>query len=522
MILKTDGTLWACGSNSSGQLGDGTKLGDGTYTDRITPVQVMSGVASVVAGSSHTMILKTDGTLWACGNNSVGQLGDWKTNSSTPRQVMSGVASVTAGVAHTMILKNDGTLWACGLNKDGQLGDGTTTNSSTPKQVMSGVASVAAGYSHTMILKTDGSLWTCGYNRYGQLCDGTTIDSYTPIKIAERGNVAVTDITLDKTSLSLGVGESYRLTATVLPSNASQDVTWSSEDETIATVDEFDGTVTGVKAGTTTIGAVTDDGMHVAICQVTVTGDDSDTPGTEPQDEEFTDISQMDNVLYIEETEVTPGSQVVLSVKMKNTGRTIQSFGFNLHLPTGFSFVKDSNGKVLCGLSPERISDESEFFKYADIVEDGSLKVVVTGLDDAIISGNDGEVYQVTIKADDNANTGTHPLIMKNVTVTDIYVNPENYEHLVYPLVVPDYMLGDADGSRALDVSDLTTVVNYMFKHFDRLPPKFNFKAADVAKPKGDLDVSDLTGIVNLMFHGTISRPKNMRKRNKTINKIPQ
>ena len=129
-----------------------------------------------------------------------------------------------------------------------------------------------------MILKTDGSLWTCGYNRYGQLGDGTTIDSYTPIKIAERGNVAVTDITLDKTSLSLGVGESYRLTATVLPSNASQDVTWSSEDETIATVAEFDGTVTGVKAGTTTIGAVTDDGMHVAICQVTVTGDDSDDP----------------------------------------------------------------------------------------------------------------------------------------------------------------------------------------------------------------------------------------------------
>lgn len=241
----------------------------------------------------------------------------------------------------------------------------------------------------------------------------------------------------------------------------------------------------------------------------------------EDASEPDTDISEMDNVLYVENTEVTPGSQVVLSVKLKNTIKTIQSFGFNLYLPDGFSFVKDDNGKVVCGVSSERISDENEFLKKADIVDDGSLMVVATGLD-ATINGNDGEVYRVTIQADEDILPGTYPLLLKKVTVTDVNVDPANYNCIKSSLIVPEYMLGDADGSRALDVSDLTTVVNYMFKHYDRLPKKFNFKAADVAKPVGELDVSDLTGIVNLMFYGTINRPQKAKATNNKNNNEPQ
>ncbi len=178
MILKTDATLWACGLNDCGQLGDGTT------TNRSTPVQIMTGIASVSAGSAHTMILKTDGTLWACGYNYNGQLGDGTTtNQSTPVQVMTGVASVAAGTFHTMILRTDGALWACGWNNGGQLGDGTTTQRLSPVQVMTGVASVLVGDLHTMILKTDGSLWACGWNGYGQLGDGTTTNQSTPVQV---------------------------------------------------------------------------------------------------------------------------------------------------------------------------------------------------------------------------------------------------------------------------------------------------------------------------------------------------
>ncbi len=77
------------------------------------------------------------------------------------------VAAVAAGAIHTMILKTDGTLWATGKNDYGQMGDGTTSDRFTPVQVMTNVAAVAAGNAHTMILKTDGTLWATGWNSYG-------------------------------------------------------------------------------------------------------------------------------------------------------------------------------------------------------------------------------------------------------------------------------------------------------------------------------------------------------------------
>jgi alpha-tubulin suppressor-like RCC1 family protein len=178
MILKSDGTLWATGSNFYGELGDGTT------TNRLSPIQIMNAVSAVSAGNGYTMILKNDSTLWAMGYNVFGQLGDGTTtNRLTPVLIMTGVKTVSAGDTHTMIVKNDGTLWGTGTNGSGQLGDGTTTDKSSPVQVLNGVSAVDAGGSHTMILKTDGTLWATGYNASGQLGDGTTTDKKIPFQV---------------------------------------------------------------------------------------------------------------------------------------------------------------------------------------------------------------------------------------------------------------------------------------------------------------------------------------------------
>ena len=177
-ILKSDNTLYACGSNGNGELGDGTR------TDQFGPVQVMSDVQSISAGANYSFILKTDNTLWACGDNSSGQLGDGTTGVGLiPKQVMSGVKSMACGVWHSLILKTDGTLWTCGDNDNGQLGDGALTDQLFPKQVMSGVKSMDGGYDHSLILKLDGTLWACGGNLYGQLGDGTTTNRPTPVQV---------------------------------------------------------------------------------------------------------------------------------------------------------------------------------------------------------------------------------------------------------------------------------------------------------------------------------------------------
>lgn len=178
LFIKPDGTLWAFGANSSGQLGDGTT------SDKHTPIKVMNNVAMVSAGARHTLIVKIDGTLWACGANGHGQLCDGtKTDRKQPVKIMENVASASAGLWHTLILKTDGTLWACGSNEYGQLCDGTTDDKTLPVKVMENVAFVCAGSTNSFIIKTDGSLWACGDNRVGNLGDGTTESKSTPVKI---------------------------------------------------------------------------------------------------------------------------------------------------------------------------------------------------------------------------------------------------------------------------------------------------------------------------------------------------
>ena len=71
MAARSDGTVWAWGDNRVGELGDGTT------TDRLAPVQVtgLTGVTQVAAGCTHSLALRSDGTVWAWGANGAGQLG---------------------------------------------------------------------------------------------------------------------------------------------------------------------------------------------------------------------------------------------------------------------------------------------------------------------------------------------------------------------------------------------------------------------------------------------------------------
>lgn len=185
VALKTDGSLWAWGYGGLGQIGNGT------YTTNFNPPQQI-GVAknwqTIVTGHGYTVALKTDGTLWAWGNNFSGQLGNGTTfDKNIPTQV--GTASdwqtVVAGMHHTVALKKDGTLWAWGKNSLGELGDGTTTNSRSPKQIGTATdwKTIAAGSDHTIAIKTDGTLWIWGDNTSGALGDGTTVTKNVPTQI---------------------------------------------------------------------------------------------------------------------------------------------------------------------------------------------------------------------------------------------------------------------------------------------------------------------------------------------------
>ena len=154
MIIKTDGSLWGFGRNDAGQLGDGTT------TNRNTPTMIISsGVAQVACGHKHTLVLKTDGSLWTFGQNSYGRLEMEIQLIKIRGRFCFGCFPSVCWVLSLFSLKDRWESWAFGRNHNGQLGNGNTTNLSTPTQILtSGVSKIAAGGYFSLISKTDGSL----------------------------------------------------------------------------------------------------------------------------------------------------------------------------------------------------------------------------------------------------------------------------------------------------------------------------------------------------------------------------
>ena len=192
--IKTDGTLWTWGTNYRGLLGDNTT------TSRSSPVQTVAGGtnwASVSAGKNAVAAIKTDGTLWAWGSNEFGQLGrNDIVHRSSPIQTVAG-GSNWRNVSFTAIacaaIKTDGTLWAWGYNQAvAQLGDNTMIHRSSPVQTVAGGTNwskVSGGGYHFAAIKTDGTLWTWGYNAYAQIGDNTlNTNRSSPVQTVASGS----------------------------------------------------------------------------------------------------------------------------------------------------------------------------------------------------------------------------------------------------------------------------------------------------------------------------------------------
>lgn len=194
MAVKTDGTLWAWGDNTTNSQAG--RLGLGDVVSRSSPTQVgtLSDWKQVSHSSYSTYAIKTNGTLWAWGLNNIGQLGYGDTiDKSSPIQIGSltdwkyVVSADTNGMippySLALAIKNDGTLWGIGYNPNGLLGVTDTVNRSSPVQIGTSkwkTVAVAGRFSlMTMGVRQDGTLWTWGDNYFGQLGQSGSLNGYT-------------------------------------------------------------------------------------------------------------------------------------------------------------------------------------------------------------------------------------------------------------------------------------------------------------------------------------------------------
>jgi alpha-tubulin suppressor-like RCC1 family protein len=173
MLIK-DGTLYGCGFNGSGQVGLNVQNGF-TYSF-IKFLPISTNVRSVSSGMDFTTFVKNDNTLWGMGNNSWGQLGDGTfTDPRSPIQIDTNVSQSFVGAGgyyNVLYVKTDGTLWGLGSNNNNQLSSSANSYFTQSIQIDTDVVKAAVGYSYVLYLKTDGTLWGRGYNYYGQLGTG--------------------------------------------------------------------------------------------------------------------------------------------------------------------------------------------------------------------------------------------------------------------------------------------------------------------------------------------------------------
>lgn len=281
--LKSDGTLWTWG------VGTGGVLGNTSVVTRSSPVQTTGSATNwrfASAGSAATGGLKTDGTLWMWGAGTNGVLGTNSTASSSfPVQVFGNATnwkSLRVSNGFALALKTDGTLWGWGSNTLGRLGDFSTINKSTPVQTVTGGTNwkdAKAGDS-SAALKTDGTLWLWGSGADGRLGNGATINASSPVqtvsisttwKVTSASSNSPTAIKVDGTLWVWGSGVNGRLgnlstTSVCSPvQTISGGTTWRA-----------------VSAGRNSMGAIKVDGTLWMWGQGCMLGDNTSIPKSSP------------------------------------------------------------------------------------------------------------------------------------------------------------------------------------------------------------------------------------------------
>ncbi|XP_023587336.1 RCC1 and BTB domain-containing protein 2 isoform X3 [Trichechus manatus latirostris] len=192
VLATTEGEVFAWGHNAYSQLGNGT-TNHGLVPCHISTNLSNKQVIEVACGSYHSLVLTSDGEVFAWGYNNSGQVGSGSTaNQPIPRRVTGClqnkvVVNIACGQMCSMAVVDAGEVCVWGYNGNGQLGLGSSGNQPTPCRIAAlqgiRVQRVACGYAHTLVLTDEGQVYAWGANSYGQLGTGNKSNQSYPTPV---------------------------------------------------------------------------------------------------------------------------------------------------------------------------------------------------------------------------------------------------------------------------------------------------------------------------------------------------
>ena len=212
LALDREGNIWTWGQNINGQLGNGDSGGYGKNV--LIPTRITNGIkyTQIETTTNGGVALDSEGNIWTWGSNSYGQLGNGSKGEAVlvPTKVTNGVkyTQISGGSSNVLALDSEGNLWTWGYNYHGQLGNGlsgTNANVLVPTKITNGIkyTQISAGI-HCLALDNEGNIWSWGYNSDGQLGNGLEgEDVLIPTKVTNGTKYIQIEVGYGRNSLAL-------------------------------------------------------------------------------------------------------------------------------------------------------------------------------------------------------------------------------------------------------------------------------------------------------------------------------
>ena len=308
--------------------------------------------------------------------------------------------------------------------------------------------------------------------------------------VVQKKVVLVSGVTLSQNVATMNVGEILTLTAATTPEDATdKNVTWSSSDANVATVDQ-DGKVTAISSGEAIITVVSSDGGNLsARCVVTVVAEE------EEEEDQPMDYA---NMVYFEDATVFVNTTLNLPLQLKNEN-DITAVQFDVYLPEGVTIEKNSRGKYNITFNEDR-ADNSTHTLSSNLQADGAVRVICYSTESELFWGNEGAIFNFPLEVSD-MEEGEYSIIIKKIIITEQSGKKHEIASMTSTLNVLAVALGDCNRDNAVDVADIVTLANHILNNPVEV---FVEKAADFNKDNA-VDVADIVAIANFILGGNTS-----------------